>query len=171
MPNPVAANRGRASMGAKGGIQTIVHRRLEHGPTMKEPKRVFMNGATLVLEDEVKQRWPRGGPGTSHSFRSIRREVHRGGNSGRVFTTAGYGRWVEEGRKPGRYPPMRRITPWARRAGIPAFLVARSIALKGTEGKFAMRDGARAAEPRIQRLLGGRVRSEVKAWRSRARRG
>ncbi len=158
-------------MGGRPGIQTIVHRKLQHGPTMKEPKRVFMNAATLVLEDEVKQRWPRGGPGTSHSFRSIRRDVDRNGNWGRVYTTVGYGLYVEEGRKPGRMPPLRRLAPWARRAGIPVFPLARAIGRRGTEGKFAMRDGAKAAQPRIRRLLGGRVRTEVKAWRKRAPRG
>ena len=173
MPNAVAAVRGRGSLGAGRGMEVIVHRRLSHKHTMQKPTMRFMNGATLIVESETKKRWPHGGPGTSQSFRSIRREVHRTGAWGRVFTTVGYGLYVERGRKPGRMPPLRRLQPWARRAGVLEFLypIARKIGREGTEGHFAMRDGARAAQRPVQRLLGGPVRAEVKAWRKRAPRG
>jgi len=44
-----------------------------------------------------------------------------------------YAIFVHEGTKP-HFPPIEAITPWARRHGIPPFLVARSIAKHGTQG-------------------------------------
>lgn len=39
---------------------------------------------------------------------------------------------VHEGRRPGSFPPIDAVEDWARRHGIPPFLVARSIAQNGT---------------------------------------
>lgn len=54
---------------------------------------------------------------------------------GKVVPTAKHSIYVEKGRRPGsRMPPYREGSPlnsWARRRGIPPFLVARSIARKG----------------------------------------
>lgn len=49
--------------------------------------------------------------------------------------------FAHEGRKPGKMPPFHEgssLASWSRRKGIPAFAVARSIALKGTKGKKFM---------------------------------
>jgi len=48
-----------------------------------------------------------------------------------------YAYYTHEGRKPGRMPPYQEgsdLANWARRVGINPFLVARSIANKGTKG-------------------------------------
>lgn len=49
-----------------------------------------------------------------------------------------YAPFVHNGRKPGKMPPFGEgtsLASWARRKGIPAFMVARSIGRKGTKGK------------------------------------
>lgn len=52
---------------------------------------------------------------------------------GVLENTAPYAIFVHEGTRP-HFPPIEAIEPWASRHGIPAFLVARSIARKGTQG-------------------------------------
>ena len=157
-------------------IKTVVHRRLSRKHVMNHPSKVAMTEATLIVEGEVKKRWPRGSPGTSTSFRSIGHEVDRRTPPrwGKVTTSSGYGAAVDQGRKAGRPPPVRAIAPWVRRAGMPAsaaYPVARAIGLRGTEGVFAFRDGGRAARRPIKRLLGGKVRQDIRRWRKRAPRG
>ena len=53
---------------------------------------------------------------------------------GTLRNTADYAFWVHEGTKPGHFPPISAIAPWARRHKIPAFLVARKIFREGTKG-------------------------------------
>ena len=57
------------------------------------------------------------------------------GLRGELVNTKSYARWVHEGRKPGKMPPMSAISLWARRKRIdvPPFVIARSIARKGTK--------------------------------------
>jgi len=53
-----------------------------------------------------------------------------------VYTRSHYGGFVDMGTRP-HWPPVKALEGWARRHGIPAFLVARAIARKGTkETKF-----------------------------------
>jgi len=52
---------------------------------------------------------------------------------GELVNTTSYAYWVAVGRRPGSWPPMKEITKWANRKGIPPFLVARKIKEKGTE--------------------------------------
>lgn len=52
---------------------------------------------------------------------------------GTLDNTAPYALFVHEGTKP-HFPPLDAITPWANRHGIPPFMVAMSIAAKGTKG-------------------------------------
>lgn len=58
---------------------------------------------------------------------------------GVVGTNKSYGPYVEMGTKP-HWPPLKAVETWARRHGISPFLVARSIATKGTKAvKFLQR--------------------------------
>lgn len=50
-----------------------------------------------------------------------------------------YALYVEEGTKP-HFPPIKAIQGWADRHGIPAFVVAQSIATWGTQGNWAWHD-------------------------------
>jgi hypothetical protein len=67
--------------------------------------------------------------------------------------------FVDYGTKP-HWPPMKAIEGWAQRHGIPAFLVARKIAMKGTQSTKwftgAVED-ARKDLPRGMRRLVGQV--------------
>lgn len=53
--------------------------------------------------------------------------------TGTLRNRSKYAVFMEEGTRP-HFPPMEAITPWAIRHNIPPFLVARSIAKKGTKG-------------------------------------
>jgi hypothetical protein len=55
---------------------------------------------------------------------------------GRLESNTKYAYWVHEGRGPGKMPPFGEGTPlekWAKKKGIPPFLIARKIAKKGTK--------------------------------------
>lgn len=52
--------------------------------------------------------------------------------SGEVRADTDYAVFVHEGTKP-HWPPIQAIEPWANRHSIPPFMVARSIAAKGTK--------------------------------------
>lgn len=62
---------------------------------------------------------------------------------GSVRPTAKHAPFVHDGRRPGKMPPFREgtsLNSWARRRGIPPFLVARAIARRGTKpNKFVDR--------------------------------
>jgi len=49
----------------------------------------------------------------------------------KVGTGIDYGYYMEYGRKPGKYPPFKAIDKWARRHGIPTWVVMQSIKKKG----------------------------------------
>lgn len=83
----------------------------------------------------------------------------------KVGTNVVYGPFVEDGTRP-HWPPLAQVAPWAADHGIPAFLVARAIARKGTQGKKMLANAlessqgdiagfARRAEDEIVQALGG----------------
>jgi len=86
---------------------------------------------------------------------------------GEIGPTVNYAADVHEGRSPGSWPPYgigTSLELWARRKGIPAFLVARKIATKGTKGVPFLRDGVEAAVPAIEhhiRVAFGNVMDEI----------
>lgn len=53
---------------------------------------------------------------------------------GTLENVSPYAKFIHDGTKP-HWPPLEAITGWANRHGIPPFLVARSIANKGTKGR------------------------------------
>lgn len=85
---------------------------------------------------------------------------------GRVLpspATKEYASVQEWGRKPGgKMPPVTVIADWARRKGITvsAFVIARSIARKGTKGKFMFRDAARKGQTQVVRIMA----RQLKRW-------
>lgn len=54
---------------------------------------------------------------------------------GELVNTKDYAKYVHDGRRPGKMPPLAPIALWVKRKGIgiPAFVIARSIARKGTK--------------------------------------
>lgn len=77
---------------------------------------------------------------TRDLMRSIASEVTPigGGIEGIVRVGAPYGRFVEEGRRPGKMPPVEELRGWARRHGIPeqgVYALARAIGKRGTKAQ------------------------------------
>ena len=65
-----------------------------------------------------------------------------------------YAYYTHEGRKPGRMPPFQEgsdLANWARRVGISPFLVARSIARKGTKGIPYLETAYRSIKSDVER--------------------
>lgn len=87
------------------------------------------------------------------------------GATGEVGTNKVYGRVVEEGRRPGRMPPVRAIAVWAARKapGASTFVIARAIARRGTRPQpylrpaaaRAVRESPRHVRPAVKRMLAG----------------
>lgn len=99
--------------------------------------------ALLELADYLQQNSPRGVSPSGQSLagswdikpaRKVRGVIPE--VLGTVVNTAEAAEFRIRGRAPGKFPPFGEGTSleaWATAAGIPAYLVARSIALKGTE--------------------------------------
>lgn len=73
---------------------------------------------------------------------------------------------MEEGRKPGgKMPPPAALAGWAARHGMAGmeFVLARSIARRGTKGRFYMKAGAEAAQnalPSELRSMAARIQTQ-----------
>jgi len=98
-----------------------------------------------------------GGLAKSHEFRWSR----TGG--GQVISTKKYAGWVDQGTRP-HWPPPGALRGWARRHGIPEFLVQRKIAREGTPATHYMAEGmskAAALLPKGMRRMEVRIEQ---AW-------
>jgi len=69
--------------------------------------------------------------------------------TGTLKNTAPYAMFVHEGTKP-HFPPIDAIEPWARKHGIPAFLVARAISQKGTKAHPFYKDAGKEEQARVE---------------------
>jgi len=91
---------------------------------------------------------------------------------GEVVTDIIYGWPVEEGRKPGKMPPIDAIQLWVKRKlGIGgdesrrvAFVIARAIARRGTKGAFMFKQGFEQATPTVVALFRRIVDEAVAAF-------
>ena len=118
---------------------------------------------TQLLEREVKERTPVGATSALRSSISAGRpEPLPEGVIGVVGTSLRHAVPVELGRRPGkRMPPIAPLADWAvSKLGVPegeaqgiAFLIARKIAAKGTEGAKMFERGMQASEARIQGMM------------------
>lgn len=75
-----------------------------------------------------------------------------------IAPKVGYGVYVEKGTRP-HFPPIAAITPWAKRKGISPFLVARSIARKGTKAKPFMAPAAQEAPKMVATEVEGAIKN------------
>jgi hypothetical protein len=80
---------------------------------------------------------------------------------------------MEEGRRPGaKFPPVDAIKLWVvRKLGIPpeeadgvAFVIARSIARKGIEGRHMFQEGLEVSEPHINQLFNEAIARSVQRF-------
>jgi hypothetical protein len=71
-------------------------------------------------------------------YNTLRANVIEGNNSYRIqITYPFYGKFIDEGRSPGKMPPIKDIIEWTRLKGIPesaAFPIAKSIGKNGFKG-------------------------------------
>jgi hypothetical protein len=119
-----------------------------------------MQQALDLLEEQIAIRTPvntgllRGSIGTFIRGRPLAIE-------GIVATPISYGVPVEYGRAAGKMPPVDAIEYWVKRKGIApegqersvAFLIARAIGRRGTQGAHMFRDGFDASRPRIEQMF------------------
>jgi hypothetical protein len=116
----------------------------------------------LLLEREIKERTPVGVTGLlRQSIAAHRPRVDIGGRIvGEVGTPLSYAESREKGTKP-HFPPVEALEDWVRaKLGIApaqarsvAFLVARKIAMVGTEGAFMFAGAFEATEDQIERFF------------------
>jgi hypothetical protein len=74
------------------------------------------------------------------------------------------GGWMDQGTKP-HWPPIKALEGWAKRHGIPAFLVARSIARKGIKADRWFTDAIEDADRDLPGLLQHAASSIEQGWR------
>ena len=122
--------------------------------------------ASLLVEREVKERTPigvGGGGGLAGSIAARDPIVIGEEVIGTVGTALRYAIPVELGRRPGqRQPPLAPLADWAvAKLGVShdeamgvAFAIARKIGKRGTTGAHMFRDGAKASQAEVERILG-----------------
>jgi hypothetical protein len=85
---------------------------------------------------------------------------------GKLGTNVPYGIYVHEGTRP-HFPPYGEGTPlaaWGKRHGIPAFLVARAIARRGTKGRPFFKQGFEKSLGEIGNLVSWLARQVEERW-------
>lgn len=119
-----------------------------------------MTKSLNILEDAIVQRTPVNQgilrAGTATEQRSMGRKLR-----GLVVNPVSYAWPVEAGRRPGKMPPVDAIKLWVIRKGIArgkeadsaAFLIARAIGRRGTQGSQMFEEGFDASLPTIIRLV------------------
>jgi hypothetical protein len=130
---------------------------------------VAMEAALQLLEGQVAARTP---VNTGQLRQSITHQILSPFPNliGQVGSPLPYAPVMEEGRRPGaKMPPVDAIKLWVvRKLGIPpeeadgvAFVIARSIARKGIEGRHMFQEGLEVSEPHINRLFDDAIARSV----------
>lgn len=127
-----------------------------HGKPMLDA----MHKAVLLVERDARILAP---VDTGHLRASITSEVRVSGASGKdvvgvVGSNVKYAPYMELGTKP-HFPPVRALDVWARRHGLNAYVVARSIAKKGLKPRKFLRGAFEKNEQRIKDLVGAGVKA------------
>ena len=131
-----------------------------------------MGSALQLLEGQIASRTP---VNTGQLRQSITHQIlspfpNLVGSAG---SPQPYAPVMEEGRRPGaKMPPVDAIKLWVvRKLGIPpeeadgvAFVIARSIARKGIEGKHMFKEGLEASEPHINKLFNDAIARSVRRF-------
>jgi hypothetical protein len=109
----------------------------------------------FALEVAAKKETP---VGVSGMLRNAYRE-NFSGLRGELVNTKEYAQWVHNGRKPGKMPPVSAISLWAKRKwiDIPPFVIARSIAKKGTKANPFMIRAMNSQESNIRSIIQGEI--------------
>lgn len=131
-----------------------------------------MEEATLLLEREVKSRTPVGATEAARGSIQSATELVRGRTlevRGTVTSAQNYIVPLERGSKP-HWAPIGPLKLWARRIlgdeGL-AYAVRAAIAKRGTKGAYMFRDGFKASEGAVQRILQRGVDTWVRLLKGR----
>jgi len=140
--------------------------------------RVFMSNVAEVLDIEAEKETyhPGKDKGTFAKGNTIKHDVAPGAVplSARAFTLSPIAIAVDQGRPPGKMPPMKAIRRWAGKHGIPEkrntggkvkkpyFYIARAIGARGSKGRQFMAKGLAA--------LQGKMGVMIAAWEQNIKR-
>jgi len=142
----------------------ILARGLQRMPELTQREMsVSLQEVLSLLEREVKERTPVGVGGAGGLRGSVTHAmsgIAASGIAGKVYSPLSYAIPVELGTKP-HFPPVEPLVDWVQaKLGVPpnearavAFLVARKIATKGTEGRHMFEDAFRENTQQILRRL------------------
>jgi hypothetical protein len=103
------------------------------GPaTLATEVRTAMTAGSLLIEGAARGL---AGKDTGRNAGSITHAISGGGANlqSKIGPSTDYGYYAEKGRGPGKAPPIGAIAGWAARKGINPYVLARSIARKGTK--------------------------------------
>lgn len=134
--------------------------RLSKAPKLLEgAMRDGMKQATLLVERGAKERVP---VDTGRLRSSITSEVQSIGSSvrGVVGSNVVYAPYVELGTRP-HWPPISALETWARRHGMSAYVVARTIAARGTRARKFLMGAVEEHRGRITDILFDALRKAV----------
>lgn len=126
-----------------------------------EPMLNGMRRATLLVQTSAKRLAP---VDTGRLRSSITPEIRE--ESRRVIGVVGsnviYAPYMETGTRP-HWPPEAALEVWAKRHGTTAYIVARSIARKGTKARPYLQPAFDQNKERIQTIIGETVRGIIKS--------
>lgn len=99
--------------------------------TLATEVRTALTAGSLLIEGAARGLAPKD---TGRLGGSITHTITGGGANltSKIGPSVAYGLYVEKGRRPGKMPPIGAIQGWASRKGINPYVLARSIARKGT---------------------------------------
>lgn len=147
-----------------------LRRNLQTEYTIGAPVRDYLENTTELIRDTARRESPvdLGEMRKSHVAVVDPRPVPQWGRmevQARGRNNAPYPVFVHEGTRP-HWPPIEAIRPWAERHGIPPFVLARSIAEKGTRANPWLERTLNMIGPRL-RNLGRLSRNIVRRWNAR----
>ncbi len=137
-------------------------------PELESAIRKLYFRAGALTQREMRINAPKGVSAISIR-ESISFEVHQGYVE--ISPKKKFGKWdasvVELGRRPGKMPPWKKewnpdFVKWADSKGIDPFVLARSIAKKGTKGAFFVKGTKEKIEPRVNRWANEVIRDFAK---------
>ena len=123
---------------------------------MGKRTRAAMNESLAYMQGQVQEGTPVGVAGNLRGSIITDIRGHSVDLSGKVFSPLPYARYVEFGRRPGKFPPRGPIELWARRKLGDAslwFVVARAIARRGTKGHFMFRNAWRSGKGNVELIF------------------
>lgn len=131
-----------------------LERGLSDAPTtLATAARRQFEAASLLIEAEARTLAPQD---TRRLAGSITYQISGSGANltSRIGPSVLYGLYAERGRRPGRMPPVEALRGWAARHGVNPFVLARSIARKGTKAHPYMQPALDKHRRDVDRLMG-----------------